>query len=261
MCKRMKRKDQNSEGRLATTCACIGTEEVRRYSNDTKEERNTESSNARHIPTTQGGTFKTPRETGEGRNSGEQLDTIARSPDSLVEDRSGGKTLSKEEKSRQKSKLWWKKRETMENEKKASMENLRKRVYIQESIHEVAYWKRRESIEKKPFEYTYSERKEHTEKEERKTLYPVNLATEQNNQVTWKGLTLTGKGAKHDQRNRKKRIETKDRLVLLETVKEDRREEIGDGETLTERHTRYKQEGKSGISSANSCPQQVAVGA
>ena len=269
MCKRMKRKDQNSEGRLDTTCECIGTEKVRRYTNDTQEERNTESSNARHIPTrqggtfktprdtkeerntssnarqiptTQGGTFKTPRETGEGRNSGEQLDTIARSPDSLVEDRSGGKTLSKEEKSRQKSKLWWKKRETMENKKKASMVNLTKRVYTQESIHEEAYWKRRDYIEKKPFDY-YSARKEQTEEEERKTADQANRDSDQIKQSTWKGLTLTGKGAKHDQRNRKKRLETKDRLVALETVKEERHEEMDDGETFTERYARYKQEG------------------
>ena len=295
-CKRMKRKDQNSEGRLDTTCECIGTEEVRRYTNDTQEERNTESSNARHIPTrqggtfktprdtkeerntssnashiptqggtlntlrdtkeerntsssnarqiptTQGGTFKTPRETGEGRNSGEQLDTIARSPDSLVEDRSGGKTLNKEEKSRQKSKLWWKKRETMENKKKASMVNLTKRVYTQESIHEEAYWKRRDYIEKKPFDY-YSARKEQTEEEERKTTEQANRDSDQSKQSTWKGLTLTGKGAEHDQRNRKKWLETQDRLVALETVKEERHEEMDDGETFTERYARYKQEG------------------
>ena len=121
MCKRMKRRDQNSEGRPATTCTCIATEGVRRYANETKEEQSTESSNVRHIPTTQGGTLKTPRETGEGRNIGEQPDTIGRSSKSPIEERSIGKTAHKEEKSRQKSKLWWKKRETMENKKKTNM--------------------------------------------------------------------------------------------------------------------------------------------
>ena len=137
-------------------------------------------------------------------SEGVMKNTTFRSPKSPVEERSIGKATHKEEK----SKLWWKKREIMENKKKAHMENLRKGVYIQESIHEVAYWKRRESIEKKPFEYVYSARKVQTEKEERKTLEPVKLDSEQNNQVVWKGLTLTSKGAKHDQRNRRKRIKT-----------------------------------------------------
>ena len=42
---------------------------------------------------------------------------------------------------------------------------------VAESIHEVPYWKRRESIEKKPYQYTLSERKEPVEQEKKKRTH------------------------------------------------------------------------------------------
>ena len=146
----------------------------------------------------------------------------------------------------------------MENKKKVYVKNLIKGVYTQESIHEIAYWKRRELIEKKSYECVNSARKEQTEREEEKTIGDTlsmpkeqeeqkgttsDIATtdsEQTNQG-WKGLTLTDKEARHDQRNRRKRIETKNKLVRLETIPEGRNEEEYSGETFTERYTRYKQ--------------------
>ena len=73
----------------------------------------------------------------------------------------------------------------MKNKKDAYTENLRRGVYTQESIHGLAYWERRESIENKPFEYTLSVKKEQTEKEKRrKTPAIVRIDSEQNNQET-----------------------------------------------------------------------------
>ena len=119
------------------------------------------------------------------------------------------------------------------------MENLRKGVYIQESIHEVAYWERRKTIEKKSFEHALSVLKEQEEQSGR-TPDIVTIDSEQNNHV-WKGLTLTSKEARHDQSNRRKRKEKRNRLVILETIQEGSDEEDYSGETSTERYTRYRQ--------------------
>ena len=71
-CPRLKSREQTSQGDPDITGAIRGTDKVRRYSNDNKEEQNTTSSNARHGATTQGMTFKTPRKEVEERNIGRQ---------------------------------------------------------------------------------------------------------------------------------------------------------------------------------------------
>ena len=120
-------------------------------------------------------------------------------------------------------------------QKSAYMDNLRKRNRVSESIHEVAYWKRRELIEKKPYEYIPNERKEPAEQERKKrTLNTVKTDSEQSNQSTCNGLTLTCKATKHDQRHRRKRREAKDRPVILETIQEGRDEEECNSETNSE---------------------------
>ena len=76
-CRRIKRRKQTNEGGPDTTRASIGTERVRRYSNDIKEEQITTSSNARHGATTQGVTFKPPKKAREeGCIEGQPKDKI-----------------------------------------------------------------------------------------------------------------------------------------------------------------------------------------
>ena len=67
-------------------------------------------------------------------------------------------------------------------QKEVYMENLRRGVYIQESIHKKAYWKRRESIEKKPSEYVYSAGKEQTERGQRKSCDTLSVLKGQDEQ-------------------------------------------------------------------------------
>ena len=64
----MRRRDQNSEEGPTITCESIGTEGIRRYANDAKEEQSTERSNTNHVQMTQGVTFKTPRQAREESN-------------------------------------------------------------------------------------------------------------------------------------------------------------------------------------------------
>ena len=49
----------------------------------------------------------------------------------------------------------------------AHRENLIRGIYTPESIHEAAYWKRRESIEKKSFEYELRELEKQEEQRRR----------------------------------------------------------------------------------------------
>ena len=67
-CTRMKRRGQNIDEGSTITCESIGTEGIRRYANDAKEEQNAERSNTKHVQMTQGVTFKTPRQAREERN-------------------------------------------------------------------------------------------------------------------------------------------------------------------------------------------------
>ena len=67
---------------------------------------------------------------------------------------------SKKERRQEKSKRWWKIREHMENKRIANIANASRtnQDEYEESVHETAYWTRRETIEKKPYDPSTSAR-------------------------------------------------------------------------------------------------------